>query len=152
MSDFWTKSARRSLEQALKTQVESSATDTALGYTSPAHLYVRWPGYSLPTPMPDEYVRFSFHPAPRRVVTMGPNGRIEGRGFAKIGVFTRLGESQDRNDTIAGIVAAAYPYNLNLVRDGIRVTITTTDHGQFVERDGWGYSPVDANWDVWRTN
>lgn len=149
LNPWWTRAARKVTEEQLKTALEDAGTVADLGLTAP--IYIRWPGIPLPKQAPNEYVRYSFHPAPVTVRTMGPNGRIEGRGFIKLGVFTRLGEPQDRNDTIAGVVARAFPYNLNLVREGIRVTITTADHLQFVEMDGWGYSPVDVNWDVWRT-
>jgi hypothetical protein len=150
VSHWWTKPARKAVEQQFLEYMQDPETLEALELTEP--MFIAWPGFALPKDKPLEYVRFSFHPSPVAVRTMGPNGRREGSGFAKFGVFTRLGESQDRNDTIAGVVAQAFPYNLNLVREGIRVNIDTTDHTQFVMTDAWGYSPVDVNWNVWRTN
>lgn len=98
------------------------------------------------------FFRPSFSAAPVRVMEMGQNGRKEGRGFFKIGCFTKPVDGQDANDNLAGIAATAFPYNLNLVRDGIRVIIGTVDHGVFVTTpSGWGYSAVDVNWIVERT-
>lgn len=127
--------------KALEWQLEQAAAIYPIAMMMPGR----------PRPTADEYVRFGFHPGPSMVRTLGTHPRIESNGFAKIGVFTKAGISQDRNDLIAAWVQGVFPYGTNLDRDGLRVVVDACDHSDFVEVDGWGYSPVDVNWTVWRT-
>lgn len=141
---WWTKSARRALETQMKTAAAAATPAVDLAY----------PALGLPdlSGTIHRFIRPTFHPAPVRVMEMGPNGRKEGRGFFKLGIFTRPVDGQDANDNLAGIAALAFPYNLNLVRQQIRVIIGTVDHGQAVPTPtGWLYSAVDVNWIVERT-
>lgn len=98
-----------------------------------------------------EYVRLSFHYGKRIVREIGPNPRIECSGFALVGVFTKLGTAADRNDTLAGIVEATYPYDLNLTFGGLTVNISTVEPGDGMPTPtGWYYTPVQVNWNIWR--
>lgn len=137
----WQQRTRKALQAVLQPVAAAQ---------SPA-VFVQWPNTAKPTDV-EEYFRFTMHYSRSIVREIGPAPRIEGRGFAKIGVLTRIGTSEDRNDTLAGIVAAAYPYNSEFVFDGQRVTVDTVDKGDAVpdETTGWLYAPVDVNWTVWR--
>lgn len=143
------KSIRKALEIPLTAAV--LAADVVIPGTDPAEPAILWPNTSLKTDELGAYVRFSMHWAPDKVMEMGETPRQESSGMAKITVFTASGTGQDRNDTIAGFIEAAYPYNAALVRDGISVIVDTVDTVDAVLVEGtWWASAVNVNWHVWR--
>lgn len=143
------KSIRKALEVPLRLAMEGATPKIAVAWSNiPFDPTKPLPGM---TALVAEYVRFSIHYAKPIVREIGPTPRIEQSGIAKIGVFTKTGSGQDRNDSIAGIVAAAYPYNAKLSFDGIDVIVETTHQGDAVPHEGWFYSPVDVYWNLWRS-
>lgn len=96
-----------------------------------------------------EYIRFTVHYGRQRVIEMGNTPRRHLSGIAKAMVYTK-GQSEDRNDTIAGIVEAAYPYNAVLTVSGVSVILAVTEIADGAPDGPWWAAPVNINWDVWR--
>lgn len=100
----------------------------------------------------EEYLLTGISFGEDRATEIGPNPRIERAGRFRIGVFTPVAYLEDRNDQLAGLVRAVYPYAMpDLEWDGIRVSILTTDDGQCVIDGSFFFSPVYVNFMVWST-
>lgn len=150
------RSIRRALEAPLKNIITKQKVYLEDGVTPAIH----WPGIPfdvgalealIATGGSPRYVRPSVSYGPRKITEWGPTPRIEMAGSYDVGIFTPVGAGQDMNDTLAGIVESAYPYNADLDFGGIRVNIAAVDHGEAVPVRAWLYSPVSVNWNVWRT-
>jgi hypothetical protein len=111
---------------------------------------VEWPKLALKREVGFPYLRFSFFPGVDQVLEMGQHPLTVRRGYASIGIFTPLGEGEDKNDTLSDQVVAAYPYGTELVFGGRKVIIDTVDPGSCVPDEGWLFSPVNVNWTLWR--
>lgn len=111
---------------------------------------VRFPNLVLNTAALDEWVRFTVHINATRLLGIGQHPLTQDTGQAFAMVYTRLASGSDRNDTIAGIIEAAYPYNALLTFDGVSVIVSETLHGDGAEDGPWWASPVKIRWDVWR--
>lgn len=100
--------------------------------------------------LPPFYVRFSLHPAPDRVRTIGPTPRVWKRGYAMVTCYVPLGVGEDVADNLANAVAAAYPYATEVVRDGFEVHLAqATRQGAFAALGRWS-TPVHIDYDCWR--
>lgn len=156
--------AKKLIRKAIEAHLETAliAANFYIPGTSPAELAVQFGNLSFDrnrllelfraANRPAEYVRVTNHFADVRVIEMGSTPRIEANGFTKFGIFTQAGSGEDRNDTIAGIIGAAYAYNTELSRGAIDVTIGRQKPGDTViEDEAWLYSPLTVHWDVWRT-
>lgn len=87
--------------------------------------------------------------APDRPIEMGKHARTQGAGYALITIRVQSGTGPDRIDSIAGIIAAAYPYDALLARDGVSVIIGTTDTRQGAPDGPWYMVPLLVNWIVY---
>lgn len=96
-----------------------------------------------------EYCDIQVNFAPDRPIEMGQHARTQGQGFALITIRVQSGSGPDRIDTIAGIIAAAYPYNALLARDGVSVIIGTTDTRAGAQDGPWYMVPLLVNWIVY---
>lgn len=134
---------KRSVRKALETQLA-----TAMAAASPP-VKIAWPGLAFNADDQAEYVNINVAYGPSLPLEMGNTPRIVLSGDASIVVRTKLGTGTDRNDTIAGIVGAAYPYNSALVRDGVSVIIGTVDVVEGAPDGPWWMAPVKVNWTVW---
>lgn len=148
-------SIKGSIRKALSVPLVPSliAAGITIPGSSPVDAAIQWNGMAFDRTVDglNAFVRFSVHTSPTRVLEIGPNPRQQYSGIAKAGVFTKSDFGQDKNDTIAGIIEAAYPYASVLIFDGLRVIVDKVDHGDFVPSDSaWNYSPVDIHWNCYR--
>lgn len=104
---------------------------------------------------PPFYVRFSFHPAPPRIRTVGINPRSDLRGHAMIGCFVPEGDGEDAVDQLMNAVLAAYPLaglNANRTprgifrREGFDTHIESVDPKPAFGSLGRYYRPVHINY------
>lgn len=155
-----TAGAKRSIRRALEAPLKNVITKQKVYLTDGVTPAIQWPG--LPFDVGDletqivsggspRFVRPTVSYGMRRITEWGPTPRIEMVGSYDVGIFTPVGAGQDMNDTLAGIVESAYPYNADLDFGGIRVNIAAVDHGEAVTVGAWLYSPVNINWNVWRS-
>lgn len=98
-----------------------------------------------------EYVRASVTFGEDHATEVGGNPRIERSGKFHIGVNTEPRLKQDRNDVVVGLVRSAYPYGVDLERDGIRVSIETADDSDCRLEGSFLYAPVYVKFMVWST-
>jgi hypothetical protein len=159
MTVFVTRSIRKALEAPLEAALVAGGV--CIDPQNSNHATIWWPNLPIdpddylhnaasPTRL-EEYVRMTVHGRGTFIRTLGSTPRIEQRGIARFLVNTRASTGQDRNDTIAGIVAGAYPYNATLTRDGISVFIDRNEPGDGVPVGDWFGAMVDVYWSVWRT-
>lgn len=137
---------KKAIRKAIETPLYNAAVANGL--------LVKWPNLALNraegSPPPEEYIDVA-HSFGRVIVhEMGPNPLVSARGTMSCIVRTPLAQGVDRNDTIAGIIVAAYPYGVQLVRDGIKVNIDTADTSGYGEDGAWVYSSALINWFVYR--
>lgn len=97
-----------------------------------------------------EWVRFTVHFADDRLLGMGQNPLMQDSGMAFAMVYTAAGSGVDRNDTIVGIIEAAYPYNAVLTFGGVSVMVAETIHGDGALDGAWWAAPVKIKWNTWR--
>lgn len=81
---------------------------------------------------------------------MGPTGLTQDSGLAIATVYTPGADSADQNDTIAGIIETAYPYNASLTFDGVEVILAEVQHADGVGDGPWWTSQVKMVWNRWR--
>lgn len=146
------RSIRRALEGPLPNAAIAAGVLLPVGHAHAGQPAIAWGNLSFRSDAKDlaAYLRPSVHFANYRVRTIGPTPRIEASGILKVAVFTRGGDGEDRNDTIAGIVEAAYPYGSVLEFGGISVKVEQTDPSDGVLVGPWWSSTVNVNWNVWR--
>lgn len=154
---------KRSIRKALEAPLEAAlvAGGVCIDPTNSNKATIWWPNlpidpddyhHNASNPLRlEEYVRMTVHTRDTIVRTLGHTPRIEQQGVARFLVNTRASTGQDRNDTIAGIVAGAYPYDTTLTRDGISVFIDRNESGDGVLVGDWFGAIVDVYWTVWRT-
>lgn len=154
-----TAGVKRSVRRALEVPLKNIITKSKVYLQDNATPAIWWPGVAFDVGALEaliaegspRYVRPVLSFGPRIVREWGNTPRIELSGSYRIGVYTPVAHGQDMNDTLAGIVESAYPYNADLDFGGIRVNIAAVDHGEAVEFGPWLYSPVNVNWNVWRS-
>lgn len=144
---------RKKIRKALEAPLASALVTAGIVIPNTVQPAVQWPNKTFDRVelKVTEYVRFSMAYARPIVREMGKTPRIELSGHASVDVYLLAGAGQDRADTIAGIVAAPYPYDAELVFEGVSVNISTVEAGQSVPDQAWLYTPVQVNWTVWRT-
>lgn len=128
---------RKALESQLLTAMEAAGIEcvTGKGHLDTAGL--------------SEYVRGSVSFGEDHATEVGRNPRIERAGRLNVGVFTEVVRLEDRNDVVCGLVRAAFPYGLDLEREGIQVNILTVDDGDCVGQGSFLFSPVTVKFMVW---
>lgn len=151
---------RGTIRLAFQSQLRQVMTSASIFIPGSSDLAVDWNGLPLDVPALQKaakaanalarYVRLRIGWGVDLVPENGDNPRIEGNGHAEFGIFTLTGRGHDKNDALCKIVADGFPYNSNLVRDGLNVRIDTMGTGEIVPVDGWDYSPLQVNWTVWR--
>lgn len=154
---------KKEIRKALETRLHGAkaamrATVPAPYASNPAYANndfpIWWPNESFydgeNEAKPPLYVRFSLHPAPDRVKTIGPTPRIWMRGYAMIGCFVPEGIGQDVADNLANAVRAAYPYAQTAVRNGFEVHLGAGDTRSAFASLGRWYTPVHIDYDCWR--
>lgn len=140
------------IRKALEIPLEPAlvAAGACLYPDSASKAAVQYPDLTIKTDGLLEYVRFSVHYADTRVIEMGNTPRRNLSGQAIATVWTRTARAQDRNDTIAGIIEAAYPYNAVLARDGVSVILAEVQPRDGQPNGVWWVSDVVINWQLWR--
>lgn len=113
-------------------------------------LAVQYDGMAIDRSGLPEYITVGTGFAYIKPIEIGPNPRWIGKGSLTLVIRTPTARSADRNDALAGIISAAYPYGQLLTHDGISVVIdniTTEGYGL----DGaWLYSAVVIGWEIQR--
>lgn len=112
---------------------------------------VEWPDKPVTwTSPPPEKFKFGMGSIFVDVLELGENPRFRAHGRMSIVVCTRPKDGADRNDYLAGIVAAAYPYGATLPYDGFKVYVDKSETGDYAESSGYMFSPLTIMWNAWR--
>jgi hypothetical protein len=96
------------------------------------------------------FLRPSYHPSDERARTLGPNPRVEHKGFFTVGIFVQSGLGPDLADEVAGLIRVGFVYGQTLTRDGLTIEITRRQRGTALTDDGWEYVPISIYWTLWR--
>lgn len=128
---------RRAFESQMVTAADTAGVAIVAGKT---------PLDSIAIP---EFFRLAISYGRDLATEIGQKPRIQRSGRFHVGCFSDPRRLEDRNDQLCEIVRAAFPYDLDLVRDGIRVNILETDDGQCIMQGSYLYAPVYVNFMVW---
>lgn len=142
------------VRSALSVLVFDAMVAAGANYTIPASSPVapriQWPNEPLTTAPLDRYLRFGYFPTKPLPREMGPTPAMTTKGLIRLDTFVRKGIGQDQADIFTGIVRDAYPYALQLVRNGVQVTIDVTEVKPAAESGTWWMTNINVYWDVWR--
>lgn len=138
------------------------ATRSTEPYLDPTIFPIWWPNKSFyqstDQSLPPFFLRFSHHPAPPRVRTIGRDPRIQLRGHSLIGVHIPEAMGEDLADDLANIVQEFYPYPTDAApnagvfsRDGFDTHLENVDPKPAFGALGRWYKPIHINWSCWRT-
>jgi hypothetical protein len=130
---------RRALDVTLKNAMEAAGVECFLGLEP------------IPDDPPEEYVRGSPSFGRDNATEIGQDPRIERGGRYRVAIYTNPRLMQDRNDEVARLVRAAFPYGVDLVYEGIRVNILTIDDSECLPDGSYLFSPLYVNFMVWST-
>jgi hypothetical protein len=113
---------------------------------------IEWPGLPLDRKqvLPQEYLNVSHGFGDPIPLETGPNPRWQTKGLMSVMVRTPVGTGVDRNDAIAGIVCAAYPYGQVLIQDDVSVVIDKIGTDGYGMDGAWMFSTVKVNWICYR--
>ncbi len=141
---------RRAIRRALEAPLKQALVDAGVCLNPDGSCNVQFANTVLDTRGVAEYVRFTVHFAAPRVLGMGTDGLTQDMGLAIAAIYTKAGTSADRNDTIAGIIETAYPYNAQLTFDGVTVILAETQPVDGVGEGSWWMSQIKVVWNRWR--
>lgn len=106
-------------------------------------------GLNFDTLQDSEFLRTSISYGKDYHPEIGVDSRVERSGSFTIDVFTPLANGDDYNDQRCTLVRNAYPYGVDLERNGIRVNILGIDDGQCIDFRSWKFAPVVVRFIIW---
>lgn len=128
---------RKALEAPIETLAASLSIPSVLG------------GLNFDTMQAGSFLRTSISYGKDFRPEIGIDSRLERSGRFTVDVFTPLQNGDDLNDQRCAAVRAAYPYGVDLVRNGIRVSILGIDDGQCIDFRSWKFAPVVVRFIIW---
>lgn len=112
----------------------------------PGNANVDWEGHPYNSSLPQPWWRERLVPGSSLLTSLGPFGRVRHNGTYLVDIFTPSGKGGRNADVFAGNVIGVFPFNLDLVQDGLTVTIDRAYRTKASVGPDWIQVPVTVIW------
>lgn len=134
------RSIRRSLQAPLKTAADAHNPKVPL----------QWPGVTFDRKGRPFFMAVELGFGPVIIHEIGRNPLFEGSGHVSIVVRTPIDQGEDGNDSLLGIITAAYPYGSSPSFDGVTVFVDKMEHRGYGVDGPWLTGLVAVHWNIYR--